>query len=1232
MSNNIRIRTTPNGTDNYVSLKLDQEFDFIEILSLKISQDKAYERFCSDYGVIAGRVIINNGFGIPNAKVSVFIPISDEDKQRPEIRSIYPYENVNDVDGQGVRYNLLPKENDTNNDCYTVVGTFASKREQLDNDEMLEVYCKYYKFTTTTNYAGDFMIFGVPLGQHMVHVDVDISDIGIASQRPYDLIEQGAPTRFFYSPTKFKSSKNLNSLPQIKSANIGVNVQPFWGDLETCVVGINRLDIDLNYNIRPTAIFMGSIFGDSRKNSINRRCRPRKKMGDICEQIPRAGTIEMLRKTIDGQIERFDVEGGRVIDDNGAWAYQIPMNLDYVVTDEEGNLVPSDDPNRGIPTRARVRFRISMDEGGGVGRLRTRGKYIVPHNPKNKREIDFSFDKNTPDNENTFRDFYWNKIYSVKSFIPRAERNMISFVKAFKRRTHTGIKNVDGCVGDKSPMPFNRAYVKGNILFTIICFLFTIIGGIVSIFNGFLCALIKRKILGVRPFGFLRKFLIRLKCPNEDESQYIICGSGGCCNATLGQYLDCVSAVLAEQLNLFEFDFYNDWINGTLYYYLLKYKKKRRGQERFCETYCRDYSGGTGFNPCRSSKLVDTTYDEREDDMRVNFTNGLLVKYENNLYYPPILLNGRELKLFATDIVNLGAVLDCDWQGLPKIIPYLTNTSYKLPPLLAETFADEDTNAAPTDQSVVAGMFDFTPPNGTSYEGIFFNVNCTNGVDFDSTKARNIRRQCELNIDILEFTGVTQRNQLNILDIYDALDPVDTATSINRYVRDSFYLLNISGSSIPALPQVPFDLLNKDQGTSFGVGNIGNTIVNGAAYTQFRGWVGPFGNGVTDMSFQTQNSFYMYFGLIPGKTGLDKLKTKFFTECVRETTDDFIIDTTPKNISVLGATDGSISFTFIGGTYPFTYTWEGIDVSYSFGPVTTNTVPPSGQITGLASGTYQITAVDAVGTVVTKEVTVGEPLGFSCYYQVTQTPSTQTSTDGKVDIISITNGQLPYTLQIFDSNNAPYTAPLTFVNEPITYELPIGFRYGTYRFVATDSAGKICETTIDITAPQPLQIINLEVYNACNNDCGGSFAFDVAGGTPPYEVVGTFSSTTQFGPYVPVSTSSSGDTIQSDLCAGWYRVEIRDSGEPNPQTTQQLINIQAGLRMSVSKQQTPFSNNYIVTAVVNGGTPNVTLLIDGEEYVSTIGSFTYERTVTSQTGEIDVTVYDDIGCQIDITI
>ena len=36
------------------------------------------------------------------------------------------------------------------------------------------------------------------------------------------------------------------------------------------------------------------------------------------------GTIEMIRKTTDGLWEEFSVKGGRVIDGDGVWCYQIP--------------------------------------------------------------------------------------------------------------------------------------------------------------------------------------------------------------------------------------------------------------------------------------------------------------------------------------------------------------------------------------------------------------------------------------------------------------------------------------------------------------------------------------------------------------------------------------------------------------------------------------------------------------------------------------------------------------------------------------------------------------------------------------------------------------------------------------------------------------------------------------------------------------------------------------------
>jgi hypothetical protein len=104
---NIRIRTTPGGEDKYLTVNLNQDFDFVEILSLKLRQDDVYRNFCSDYGAVVGRVIVNNGLGVPNAKVSIFIPIDEIDKENSELFGLYPYEQVTDVNSNGIRYNYF---------------------------------------------------------------------------------------------------------------------------------------------------------------------------------------------------------------------------------------------------------------------------------------------------------------------------------------------------------------------------------------------------------------------------------------------------------------------------------------------------------------------------------------------------------------------------------------------------------------------------------------------------------------------------------------------------------------------------------------------------------------------------------------------------------------------------------------------------------------------------------------------------------------------------------------------------------------------------------------------------------------------------------------------------------------------------------------------------------------------------------------------------------------------
>ena len=139
MPHSYRIRTNI-GVDKSVNLKFDQDFDFIEILSLKLTQAEIYERRCADYGVIAGRVSVNGGFGLANAKLSVFIPLTNEDELNPIISELYPYKTLNNKNEDGYRYNLLPYEKSYS--THAATGTLPSRLDALTGSTVVEIFDK----------------------------------------------------------------------------------------------------------------------------------------------------------------------------------------------------------------------------------------------------------------------------------------------------------------------------------------------------------------------------------------------------------------------------------------------------------------------------------------------------------------------------------------------------------------------------------------------------------------------------------------------------------------------------------------------------------------------------------------------------------------------------------------------------------------------------------------------------------------------------------------------------------------------------------------------------------------------------------------------------------------------------------------------------------------------------------------------------------------------------------
>jgi hypothetical protein len=1146
MSNNtIRIRTSPLGDDKYLKVNIEQEFDFLEVLSLKLSQEDVYREFCSDYGVIAGRVTINRGFGIPNARVSIFIPIDDEDKLDPVKKGIYPYENLNDKDSNNIRYNVLPKESESENACFTPVGTFPTKREVLDNDTIMEVYEKYYKFSTTTNYAGDFLLFGVPLGTHTLHVDADISDIGIASQRPYDAISQGAPVAKYETTTKFLPGKNLDKLPQIKSANVGVNVEPFWGDVNSCEIGINRIDLDLNYDIIPCAIFTGGIFGDHGKNSINKRCRPRKKLGVLNEQITNEGTIRMIRKTLNDEIEEFNVDGGELIDEFGAWAYQIPLNLDYMVTSEYGDMVLSEDDNKGIPTRSRVRFNIGMNDDGSNGRLRTRARYLVPNNPPAAQYTDYEFGKKTLDE--SFRDIYWNKIYTVSNFIPRFQRNN-SFTPNLTRNA-TAIKDVEDAGGNKVLFPYNRVTTEFNPLFFIFCLILTIIVLIVKLINATIIFLLNlliellnraRKIRIPSPVSVSITLWRRInyipciKLPCDEKFFAPGCSRGGLQAAqpvySTEGFLECILFQIAKALNLFQFDFYNDWINGSLYAYLLKYKRRRK-KERFCEVNCNDLAAGgvdgngngVPDNACYDSLLSDTCFrqscpssiggrDNCQKSFRpVGLREGLIKKVGKDFFYGA---NNKSTgyKMFATELIHLGSVFDCDWQGIPKLQQYLITSTYKIPPDTVELTDDGQTTE-------LAGQCDI---EGNTC-GVYFTIDCA-GLHTNARQCLNVRHQCEFGVDLHGLVLDTQNKVLRNGDYCTLTKKWEIDDNTGIWFRDVFWYLN---QTTPAPWVGPnsfsgFYTLPNTPDTSFNINGNGSsnydfisTAENGLEYHKFRGYGlnhGPLQPNDDSGFSQPEHSYFFYFGLVPGNSGLDRMNKKFFAPCTKKVRDSILINSSSTSTSTNTSSDGTITFSIIGGIGPYTYTITSVNnpngIPFNIIPITgsipTSNTPVTEPLTGgLVAGTYNISVVDAIGTPVSDLVTINGPQPLYCIAYVSSgaTSGTTGFQNGAITISDTGGGVSPYGYVVTTSTGAIVQQASNFT-APVNISLPVSdsIGYVVDIFDSSVPASHCIKSGLTITGPSQINVS----YTATNEHCWGSeegaLDINITGGKIPYEV------------------------------------------------------------------------------------------------------------------------------------
>ena len=1035
-----RIRTKLGETEPInIPVKLMQEYNSFEILSLKINTNDTYRSYTSTEGIVVGRVsTANNGLGIPNVRVSIFVPKGTY-TQSDEEAVLYPFSAPTDMDGDRVRYNLLPSDSDV--DCYQVIGTLPTKRKILDNETVCEVFDKFYKYTTVTNEAGDFMLSNIPVGKQRIHIDADLSDIGpFLSQKPYDMIENlGFEKNRFESTRQFKTSKDLDSLAQVITQNKSVYVYPYWGDSteNSAEMKITRTDLSLNYEFKTGAIFIGSVITDKQSNSIRQNCTATENAGKMSDMVTGPGRIEMIRKTIDDKVEQYRIKGDELINNNGVWCYTIPMNLDYVRTDEFGNIVPTDDPNKGVPTRARVRFRITLNEMESDEDAHKRCSYLVPNNPKSddikflqENTADYSFGSDTWDE--SFVDLFWNKVYTVKNYVPRIQKT----VRATNRK-HTGVKMVNH-FGDNNPFPYNSMSIKLSFLYRLICVivhifinLISLLNIIISIIGALPCWLasiklplvgrIFKKVLDWIPPCIplssefcddgINKNVTYPGCggcvwknktkPECDKQQHEISEDGGeaaVCTNSDTELFTCVENQLAQQNEATSFNFGNDWINGCLYMPLW-YRKIRPKKSFFFGLFSRgakdQWCAGENNDSGRQLKMASfCSHSNSKEIETLNYTgekikhnitgmkdgcgngchevinwvklsNGLIMNRENMFgqkvwYYKAVEVESSlnssfaneyenynfkpmvSKTLYATDIVLLGSMNDCDLNGIPKFFNYLKGSTYNMPTdiLFTDTEIEYKFNEKnelmeqDSHKISVSSGCDWGNPNEYGYYdgGLFYSIGCKT-IEVDTASCINLKRICELgvgqdeiqyveNIDVKNETGVgavSITNENDSLDYnnlefylrpdgfisYDDINDfnyrsmfatmngnnlrtkINTTNGVKEYDFRHLYVDNFDGSLYEIM---------KEKQSDRGKANYKHNYLletTNTDYLTFRMGDRPYyydGKSLvqTDKNMgprkytlpKYQNSFYFYFGLKEGKTAIDLFNEQYNGPCL----------------------------------------------------------------------------------------------------------------------------------------------------------------------------------------------------------------------------------------------------------------------------------------------------------------------------------------------------------------